>query len=235
MNSFQLLPDVGPVLVDLGHLVERIAGEAGAELAEVVVQRRRVVGIEVDEDEPLPRLHLDHGQPVVGPVEVEELRLLLDEGQLPVDRVAPTVVLAGELPAGAAGLLAGDSRSRPACCPGAGRCCGRRGLAVRAPDDDDRGSGGVELLGEVAAVAGELLDPAHVQPGAGEDGLALELVVLRRDRVLVGHRPGAELGVVLGPAALSGLCEMRHVVPPGPARNDRMIASIFKKQKVISA
>jgi hypothetical protein len=30
-------PDVGPVLVDLGHLVERIAGQTGAEGAEVLV------------------------------------------------------------------------------------------------------------------------------------------------------------------------------------------------------
>ena len=40
-------------------------------------------------------------------VEVEELGLLLDEGQRAFEVVAPAVVLAGELPADAAGLLAG--------------------------------------------------------------------------------------------------------------------------------
>ena len=38
---------------------------------------------------------------VLALVDVEELILLLDEGQLAVEAVAPRVVLAGELPAGA--------------------------------------------------------------------------------------------------------------------------------------
>ena len=46
------------------------------------------------------RLH--RHQAVVGLVEVEELRLLLDEGQRAVEVVAPAVVLAGELAARAA-------------------------------------------------------------------------------------------------------------------------------------
>ena len=45
-------------------------------------------------------------QPVVGLVEVEELGLLLHERQRTVEAVAPAVVLAGELPARAARLLA---------------------------------------------------------------------------------------------------------------------------------
>jgi len=54
-------------------------------------------------------------------------------------------------------------------------------LAVAAPHDDDRRAGRVELLGEVAAGAGQLLEPADVEPRAPEDGVALELVVLGRD------------------------------------------------------
>ena len=213
--------DVGPVLVDLGHLVERIAGDAVPELPEVLAQRRGVVGIEVDEDEALPRLDLDAGQPVVVPVEVEELRLLLDEGQLALGGVAPTVVLAGELAAGPAGLVTGVVVPDELVAAVPADVVEDVDLTVGAPDDHQRGPGRVELLGEVAPVAGELLHPADVQPGAGEDGLALELVVIGRDRVLVGHRSRAELGVVLGPAALGGLREMRHVVPPGPVWTPR--------------
>ena len=69
--------------------------------------------------------------------------------------------------------------------------------------DDDRGLRDRDLLGEVAPVARQLLDPADVQPRPPEDRLALELVELGRDAVLVGHRSRAEVRVVLGPAALA--------------------------------
>ena len=173
-------------------------------------------GIEVDEDEALPGLHLHAGEAVVVLVEVEEFRLLLDEGQIALGGVAPAVVLAGELAARAAGLLAGIVGPDQLVPPVTANVVEDVDLPVLAPDDDQRGPRRVELLGEVAAVPGELLHPPDVQPGAGEDGLALELVVVGGDRVLIGHRSGAELGVVLGPAALSGLREMRHIVPPGP-------------------
>ena len=72
--------DLGAVLVHLRQLVERVALEALAELAEVLAQRRGVRGVEVHEDEPLPHVDLHRREAVVGLVEVEELRLLLHEG-----------------------------------------------------------------------------------------------------------------------------------------------------------
>ena len=58
----------------------------------------------------------------------------------------------------------------------------------------------LELLGEVAAVAGQQLDAADVEPRPFEDRLPLEFVERGRDRVLVRDRPGAELRIVLRPA-----------------------------------
>ena len=174
------------------------------------MHRRRVLGVEVDEDEPLPRLDLDRGQPVVLLVEVEELGLLLHEGQLALRGVAPPVVLAGELAARPLRLLAGVVVPDQLVAAVTADVVEGVDLAVLPAHDHDGGAGGGDLLREVAARARHLLDAADVQPGPGEDGLALELVVLRRDRVLVGHRPGAELGVVLGPAAHVGLREVRH-------------------------
>ncbi len=203
--------DVGPVLVDLRHLVEGVAGDAGAELPEVLVQRGRVVGVEVHEDEPLPHLQLDPRQPVVRPVEVEELRLLLDEGQLTLGAVAPPVVLAGELAARPLRLLAGVVVPDQLVAAVAADVVEGADLPVLPPHHDDGRPGGGDLPGEVAAGAGHLLDPADVEPGPGEDGLALELVVLRRDRVLVRHRRGPELRVVLRPAPRRRLREVRHL------------------------
>src|SRR5262249_34345198 len=75
-------------------------------------------------------------------------------------------------------------------------------LVVHATDDDHRGSRDRELLREEAALSPELLDPPDVQPGPLEDGLALELVEVGRDRALVGHGGGPELGIMLGPGSL---------------------------------
>ena len=51
-------------------------------------------GVEVHEDEPLPRLDPHRREAVVGLVEVEELILLLHEGEVALEAVAPAVVLA---------------------------------------------------------------------------------------------------------------------------------------------
>ena len=90
---------VGPVLVDLRHLPERVPLETLCQLAEVVAQRRGVGRVEVDEDEPFPGVDPDGREAVVGLVEIEELALLLHEGEVTLEGVAPTVVLALELPA----------------------------------------------------------------------------------------------------------------------------------------
>src|SRR5262249_19727086 len=106
-------------------------------------------------------------------------------------------------------------------------------LAVAVAHDDDRRACGVELLREVAADAGELLDPAEVQPGLLEDGLALELVPLGRGGVGVGRRTRAQLGVVLGPGALSRLGEVRHRTSPRPVAA-RTVARISKMENTVS-
>lgn len=98
-------PDLRAVAVDLRHLVERIALKTRGEIAEVVGQRFGVV-VEVDENEAFPDLAAHRLESVVGLVHVEELLLLLDEGQIAVEGVAPGVVLAGELPARTRDLLA---------------------------------------------------------------------------------------------------------------------------------
>ena len=71
---------------------------------------QRLLGLlgEVDEDEALPDVAVDRDEAEVVLVEVEELALLLHEVQRTVEVVAPAVVLAGELPAGAVHLVAGE-------------------------------------------------------------------------------------------------------------------------------
>src|SRR6185503_3998388 len=90
----------------------------------------------------------------------------------------------------------------------------RAQLAVGAADDDHGGARGVDLLGEVAARFGGLLDASHVQPGPAEDRVAFDLVVRGRDRVVVRDGAGAELGVVLSPRPCRGLLEVGHQVSP---------------------
>src|ERR1019366_4239752 len=97
--------DVRPVLVHLGHLAEWVTFNAGAQFSEVVLHGRGVVGIEIDEDETLPDLGLDRSETEVRFVEVEELRLLLDEIQRAVEIVTPAVILTGELATGSACLF----------------------------------------------------------------------------------------------------------------------------------
>ena len=104
---------------------------------------------------------LDAGQPVVRLVEVEELRLLLHEGQLAVGGVAPAVVLAGELPAGPTGLLTGVVVPHQLVAPVAADVVEGADLAVGAPDDHDGGTGGGDLLGEVAARCGAAARPGR--------------------------------------------------------------------------
>src|SRR5208283_4657526 len=90
--------DLGLIGVDLGHLVERVALQALAHLSEIVDQRLRFL-VEIDEDEALPHLTADRYEPELALVELEELVLLLDEGEVTLQTVAPGVVLARELPA----------------------------------------------------------------------------------------------------------------------------------------
>ena len=97
---------VGPVLVHLGHLAERVALETvrrarrGSRAARLVSVASRFTKMN-----PSQTSTLDRREAVVGLVQVEELVFLLHEGQVAFERVAPAVVLALELPAGPRGLL----------------------------------------------------------------------------------------------------------------------------------
>src|SRR5262249_53483259 len=142
-------------------------------------------------------------------VEVEELVFLLHERALALQRVTPAVVLAGELAARARGLFTRVVLPHELVAPVPADVVEGAVLVLAGAHDDDRRARRVEFLGEVAADPRQLLDAPDVQPGAAEDGVALALVVLRRDRVLVGHGAGSQ-AVVLGPTALAGLLEVGH-------------------------
>ncbi len=115
---------------------------------------------------------------VVGLVEVEELTLLLHEREVAFERVAPPVVLALELPAGAVHLFVGVVLPHQLVPAVAADVVERTHLVVAGAHHDDRGAGRVDLLGEVAPLLRDLLHPTDVEPRPGEDRLALELVVL---------------------------------------------------------
>ena len=206
-----------PVGLDLGavdpprrQLLERIARQVGDHRSEEVVQRLLGHVGEVDEDEALPHLAVHPHQSVTRLVEIEELVLLLHECQLTVQVVAPGVVLAGELAAEAAGLLAGLVVPHQFVAPVAADVVVRLHLAASGAHHDDRRVGSRQFLGEVTALAGKLLGATDVEPRPLEDRLAFQLVDLRADRVLVGDRRGTQFGVVLRPTALGGLGESGH-------------------------
>jgi hypothetical protein len=131
-----------------------------------------------DEDEARPDVAVHRDEAVVGLVQVEELTLLLHERAPAVELVLPAVVLADELAAAAARLLAREVGPYQLVAAVAADVVEGADLAVHAAHDDDRRVGERELLREVAALAGELLDAPDVQPAALEDGLPLELVEL---------------------------------------------------------
>src|SRR5262249_11911220 len=139
---------------------------------------------------------------VLGLVDAEELTLLKDVGEPAVEIVLPPVILAGKLPAGSADLLGGVVGPHQLVAAVAAHGVEGADLVVHAPDDDQRGARDCELLGEEAALSPNLLDPPDVQPGAFEDGFALELVELGRDRALVGYGGGSQVGIVLRPRSL---------------------------------
>ena len=97
---------LGAVVPALRHLVEGIALERRDHRPEEVPQRLLGLLGEVHEDEAFPHLAVHGDEAVLALVQVEELALLLDEGQRALEVVTPAVVLAGELAAGAARLLA---------------------------------------------------------------------------------------------------------------------------------
>ena len=201
---------LGPV--HLGHLTERVTGQTLTERVERLGERLGRLVVEVDEDEAFPHVTGHRDQTEVLLVEVEELRLLLHEVQAAVEVIAPGVVLARELATRARGLLLRVVVPHQLVAPVAAHVVERTDRAVTVLDDDDAALRPSELLGEVAADAGELLDAPDVQPFLLEDRVDLLLPVLGIVGVLVRNRIGAEAWVVLGPAAFCGLREFGHGV-----------------------
>src|SRR5262249_7451028 len=135
--------------------------------------------IEVYEDEPVPYIAVHRAQTVLGFVEVEELRLLPHERQGAIGVVTPAVVLADELPTHSFGFLVRKVVPHQLVTAVAADVVEGPNHLVFALDHDDRHVGGLNLFGEVAADAGQLLDTANIEPGAFEDRLTFELVELR--------------------------------------------------------
>ena len=174
-----------------GQSGDRLALQGGGGLQPVVLEHgvdlghggaeRGGAGVEVGHDEPLPELHLELDQPVLGRVEADGPVHGRGAEQLAVEPVGPVVVGAGE-PAAVARALGQDHAPVPA---------HRRHdpqLAVGVPHDNQRLAGD----GDAAVVAGlgQLVGPAHAQPLPLEDGPPLELEELRR-RVKNGRQqPG---------------------------------------------
>src|SRR5205814_4033953 len=79
------------------HAVEGVALEGGDHRAEELAQRLLRLACEAHEDEARPQLAVHGNQSELALVQVEELAFLLDEAELALEVVAPTVVLAGEL------------------------------------------------------------------------------------------------------------------------------------------
>ena len=194
--------DLSPVGVGLRHLAKGVALDALGQRPEIVDQRRRVV-VEVDEDEPFPQLAAHRNQPELALVDVEELLLLLDEGQVAVEAVAPGVVLAGELPAGAGGLLVRKVIPHQLVSTVTADVVIRLDRPVLGLHDDHRHAGARrrQFLGEVATGARQPLHSTDVEPRLLEDRAALGLEERRIDGVGVIDRGGAQFGVVFRPAA----------------------------------
>src|SRR6185437_1272919 len=93
--------------VTLRQLAERVIVEPGDHRAEEIAKALCGLGVKVDENEAIPHVTWHRSQTVVGQIEVEELRLLLDKRECALQVVPPPVVLAGELTAGAASLVTG--------------------------------------------------------------------------------------------------------------------------------
>ena len=153
------------------------------EVPELGRQRRRV-GVEVEEDEALPRLAADRRQAVVGEAEVVEVLGVLRPDELAIEVVDPGVVWALEADGCAARLL---DDGRP---PMAADVVERPELASAAADDEERLA--VELGQEVGPGIGRLVDPADDDPVAAQDVLALPVedrrVVVRPARAGGGRR-----------------------------------------------
>ena len=182
-EDFPVAVVVGDPFVAFGQLAERVVVQGGDHRAQEFAQALPRLVVEVDEDEAVPHIAVHGSQPVFGRVEVEELRFLLDEFQGAVEVVAPAVVLAGELPAGAAGLLSGKVVPHQLVSPVPADVVEGPNLLVSAFDQDHRGADDLDLLGQIAADARQFLHAGDIEPGPFEDRFAFEFVKLPRSRI----------------------------------------------------
>ena len=97
---------LGPEGIALGHQVERVALERADHRPEELPQRLARLSARFTKMKPAHTSQWTGARPSVGLVEVEELVLLVHICAATVEAVAPAVVLADELAADAAGLLA---------------------------------------------------------------------------------------------------------------------------------
>src|SRR5215218_6935827 len=201
-------------IVTLRHQFERIVVEGGDHRPEELAKCPSRLRVEVDEDEPVPDVALHGLESILRSVEAEELALLLHERQVALQVVTPSVVLAGELTAGALDLLVGIVVPHQLVSAVTADVVEGADLLVLTADHDHRRSGRVDLLGEVATDARQFLDAGDVEPGPFEDGLAFEFVELGRGRVAERDRPGSESRVVLRPSALCRLRPLPHANLP---------------------
>src|SRR5262249_35030649 len=154
--------------------VERVVLERADHRAEELAQRLARVLFEIHEHEARPHVAVHRDEPVAALVEAEELALLLHELERAVEAVAPPVVLAGELAARAARLVARVVAPDQLVAAVPAEVVERPHAPAAVPHDHDRGARDLELAREVAAVARQLLDPAHREPRPPEDRVALE-------------------------------------------------------------
>src|SRR5262249_3641293 len=178
--------------------------------SEVLAQALRRRPRQIDEDEAGPHVAVDGGETEQRLVDAEELVLLMDVRASAVEPVAPAVVLAHELATGAAALLPWRAAPYELVATMAADVVEGADLAVHIASDEERGPSGRQLLGEISAVARQVVDTTDVQPRAPEDGIALELVELRRHRILERHPTGAELGIVSRPRSLGWSAKGAH-------------------------
>ena len=138
-------------VVTLGEQFERIVIQCGDHRPQELAQALSWLWVEVDEDEPVPNVAADRPQSVPLSVEIEELMRLLHERQGAFEIVAPTVVLAGELPACASDFVIRKVVPYQLVPAMAADVVEGADLLIFTFDDDDRRLGGVDLLGEVTA------------------------------------------------------------------------------------
>src|SRR5215471_3186103 len=104
--------------------------------------------VEVDENESLPNIHGHGCQSVLAFVEIGVILLLRDVCEPSVQRIAPSVILACELTAGALGLEPIISAPRELVAAMGAHVMKGANPIIRAPHDENRGVADRQFAGE---------------------------------------------------------------------------------------